>query len=68
MAVNDSQALNALKKLSQLEGIIPALETSHAIACLIKMKKKLKKNDIVIVSLSGRGDKDMEMVSKLEVL
>ena len=65
---DDADAIDAFYKLSQLEGIIPALETSHAIAYLLKMKKFLKKKDIVIVCLSGRGDKDMEMVSRLGVL
>ncbi len=63
-AVTDKEALQGLKVLSQIEGIIPALESAHAIAYLIKAAKKMKKNSVVIVCLSGRGDKDMKMVSE----
>ncbi len=68
VAVKDTEALNGLKILSRLEGIIPALESAHAIAYLLKTAKKIRKNSIVIVCLSGRGDKDMEMISKLKVI
>jgi len=61
-AVNDNWALKGFKILSQLEGIIPALEPAHAIGYLIKEKKKFNKNDVVVVCLSGRGDKDIEIV------
>lgn len=60
----DKEAINAFKMLSKNEGIIPALESSHAIAYLTKNAKKFKKNDIVIVNLSGRGDKDLEIIKK----
>jgi len=60
----DKEAISAFKMLSKDEGIIPALESSHAIAYLIKNTKKFKKNDIVIVNLSGRGDKDLEIIKK----
>ncbi|MBU1087752.1 MAG: tryptophan synthase subunit beta [Candidatus Omnitrophica bacterium] len=66
VAVTDTQALKALKLLSELEGIIPALESSHALAYLMRAAKKAKKNSVFVVCLSGRGDKDMEMVSKLK--
>ncbi|MBU1043228.1 MAG: tryptophan synthase subunit beta [Candidatus Omnitrophica bacterium] len=66
VAVTDTQALKALKLLSELEGIIPALESSHALAYLLTAAKKAKKNSVFVVCLSGRGDKDMEMVSKLK--
>jgi tryptophan synthase beta chain len=66
VAITDQEALNGLKLLSQLEGIIPALESSHAIAYLVKMAKMVKKNTVAVVCLSGRGDKDMEMVSKIK--
>ncbi len=56
--VTDQEALNAAKLLTQLEGIIPALESAHAFAALEKIKPKA--NEIVVVNLSGRGDKDME--------
>ena len=58
----DEEALNAFQELSRTEGIIPALESSHAIAHVIKIAPKLPKDEIIIVSLSGRGDKDVEMV------
>jgi tryptophan synthase beta chain len=61
-AIGDKEAIEGLKLLSKLEGIIPALETSHAIAYLSKLAKKAKKNSSVIVCLSGRGDKDMNQI------
>ena len=65
VSVTDDEALDAFQLLSEVEGIIPALESSHAIAYLAKAAKRLKKSDIAIVCLSGRGDKDVEMVSKI---
>ncbi len=59
----DSEAFDAFKLLSKEEGIIPALESAHAVAHLAKLK--LKKDDVVIVNLSGRGDKDLEQVEGL---
>ncbi len=64
VAVDDKEAIAGLKLLSKLEGVIPALETSHAIAYLEKLAKKAKKNSTVIVCLSGRGDKDMNQIIK----
>jgi tryptophan synthase beta chain len=64
-AVTDKQAMEGFKLLSQVEGIIPALEPSHAIYYLKVLKNRLKKNSIVILCLSGRGDKDVDIVSKL---
>jgi len=63
-AVTDKQALDGFKLLSQTEGIIPALEPAHAIFYLTKLKGRIKKNSIVIVCLSGRGDKDTYTVAK----
>lgn len=60
----DKEAINAFKMLSKSEGIIPALESSHAIAYVIKNAKQFKNNDIVIINLSGRGDKDLEIIKK----
>jgi tryptophan synthase beta subunit len=62
-AVTDQEALAAFQALSRLEGIIPALESSHAIAQVLKMKGELSPDDIVLVNLSGRGDKDMATVA-----
>jgi tryptophan synthase beta chain len=61
----DSEALKAFKTLSEEEGIIPALESAHAVATGLKLAKKLKKNDIIIVNLSGRGDKDIYQIAEL---
>lgn len=60
--VTDKQALDAFKLVSKLEGIIPALESSHALAYLIKDKKLFNKNQNIVVCLSGRGDKDMGII------
>jgi tryptophan synthase beta chain len=62
----DEEALKAFYLLSRLEGIIPALESSHALAYLIKIAPTLNKEDIVIVNLSGRGDKDMAQIKRFE--
>ena len=64
VAVTDSEALAGFKLLSEIEGIIPALESSHAIAYLKKMPTKIRKNSLIIVCLSGRGDKDLGIVSE----
>ena len=63
-AVSDEEAIDAAKTLARLEGIIPALESAHAIAELIKRAPKMKKDEIVILNVSGRGDKDMETLSR----
>lgn len=63
-SVTDKQALNAFKLVSKLEGIIPALETSHALAYLVKAKKEFKKKQNIVVCFSGRGDKDMDIIIK----
>jgi len=60
--ITDAEALEALQLLSRQEGIIPALESSHAIAQTVKLAPTLKKDAIVVVSLSGRGDKDVEAI------
>ena len=62
VAVTDEEALSAFQILSQTEGIIPALESAHAIAYLIKVAKELPKDSLVVVNLSGRGDKDVASV------
>ena len=60
----DAEALDALKTLSETEGIIPALESAHAVAHAIKLAPQLPKEQIMIVNLSGRGDKDMQTVAR----
>lgn len=62
VAVTDQQALNAFHTLCKLEGIIPALESSHAMAWAISEAPKRSKQEIILVNLSGRGDKDLEIV------
>lgn len=67
-SVTDEEALQAAVKLSQLEGILPALESSHAIAYLDYLMPKTKDTDIVIVNLSGRGDKDLgTLISRIKL-
>ena len=64
-AVSDAAALDAAKLLSRTEGIIPALESAHALAGLIERLPQFKSSDLVILNLSGRGDKDMDTYKRL---
>jgi tryptophan synthase beta chain len=66
VAVTDAEALDAFHRLTRTEGIIPALETSHAIAQVIKMAPTMSKDQSILVNLSGRGDKDMHTVAAKE--
>jgi len=66
VSVDDSETMEAFYKLSRTEGIIPALESSHALAYALKILPDMKKEDILLVNLSGRGDKDMHSVRKYE--
>ncbi|MBE0067878.1 tryptophan synthase subunit beta [Thermoanaerobacterium thermosaccharolyticum] len=61
----DEEALSAFMDLSQIEGIIPALESAHAVAYAMKLASKLSKDNIIIVNLSGRGDKDVNTVANV---
>ena len=63
-AVRDEEAIGAVKLLAKIEGIIPALESAHALAELIRRASKMKRSDLVIVNISGRGDKDMEILAR----
>jgi len=63
-AVDDTEALQATYRLSENEGILPALETAHAVAYLEYLMPKTKKEDVVIVNISGRGDKDLNTIIK----
>lgn len=65
VSINDDEALNALWELSRKEGIIPALESSHAVAHALKIAREATTKLDIVVCLSGRGDKDMETVSRL---
>ena len=61
----DKEALEAFKILSKEEGIIPALESAHAVAYALKAAKTMKKNDIIVINLSGRGDKDLDQIEEV---
>lgn len=63
-AINDKEAVKAFVNLAKTEGILPALETSHALAYVEKLAPKLAKDKVIVVCLSGRGDKDVEIVAK----
>lgn len=65
VGITDDEALESFQLLAQTEGIIPALESAHAVAYVKKLAPKLNKDKIIVVNLSGRGDKDVETVSKL---
>ncbi len=63
VSITDVEAMDALMELCKLEGIIPAIESAHAVAYATKMAKTMKKDDITIICLSGRGDKDVNTIS-----
>ncbi len=64
-AVDDQEALNGFRLLSETEGIIPALESAHAVAYLQKLAPELSKDTVVVINLSGRGDKDVQTVAEI---
>jgi tryptophan synthase beta chain len=66
ISASDDEALEGLKLCAEREGIIPALESSHAILPALNLAKRLTENDAIIVNLSGRGDKDVEMIASTE--
>ncbi len=66
-AVSDEAALDAARTLARQEGIIPALESAHAVACLMERAPKMPRESIVILNVSGRGDKDMETLARFAV-
>ena len=65
-SITDKEAIDAFKILTRLEGIIPAIESSHAVAYSMKVAKEYKKEDVIVVCLSGRGDKDIDIILGLE--
>jgi tryptophan synthase beta chain len=65
VSVTDSEAVDAFVELSRTEGIIPALESAHAVAYALKLAPRLSRDTIVLVNLSGRGDKDVETIANL---
>jgi tryptophan synthase beta chain len=66
--VTDDEAVEGLGILSRLEGIIPALETSHAVAWVVNEKGRWKKGDAVLICISGRGDKDLAQITEMGLL
>ena len=66
VAVTDEEALQGFRDLTRLEGIIPALESSHALAYATKLAPTMRKDQMIIVNLSGRGDKDMNTIAQIE--
>jgi tryptophan synthase beta chain len=64
LGITDTQAMNAMKLLSRTEGIIPAIETAHALAGVEHLAKVLPAGSHVLINLSGRGDKDMETAGR----
>ena len=68
VSVTDAEALAAFHVLTRTEGIIPALESSHALAQVIKLAPTMRRDQIILVNLSGRGDKDMHTVAAHEGL
>jgi tryptophan synthase beta chain len=65
-SATDDEALAAFDLLAREEGIVPALESAHAIAEVVKAAPKMKKNQIIIANLSGRGDKDVQQVARIK--
>jgi tryptophan synthase beta chain len=63
-AAGDGEAVEAARTLARIEGIVPALESAHAVAELIRRAPKMGKDEVVVLNLSGRGDKDMEILSR----
>ena len=66
VAIDDEEALQGFRDLTRYEGIIPALETSHAIAYVSKLAPTMRKDQTIIINLSGRGDKDMNTIAQIE--
>jgi tryptophan synthase beta chain len=65
VTIKDDEALEGFKILSRTEGIIPALESAHAIIYTKKLARRLRSGEIIVINLSGRGDKDVESVSQI---
>lgn len=68
VSVTDDEALQGLRDLTRLEGIIPALESSHAVSYAMKIARVLQKNQDLVINISGRGDKDMPQIAKFGIL
>ena len=66
VVADDEEALEAFKELTLIEGIMPALETAHALAHVKKIAPSMKKDEVIVINVSGRGDKDINTVAKIE--
>jgi tryptophan synthase beta chain len=66
VAITDNEALDGFRMMTRCEGIIPALESSHAVAYAMKLAPTMSKDEIIIINLSGRGDKDMNTIARIE--
>ena len=66
VAINDDESLEGFRALTQIEGIMPALETAHAVAHAMKMAKEMSPDEVIVVNLSGRGDKDIHTVAGID--
>ena len=64
MAITDDEAVNAFEYLSRTEGIIPAIESAHAVAHAIKLAPTMGKDKIIVINISGRGDKDCAAIAR----
>ena len=64
MSVTDDEAVDAFEYLSRIEGIIPAIESSHALAYAKKLAPTMEKDKIIVVNVSGRGDKDVAAIAR----
>src|SRR5699024_12593076 len=64
-SIHDQDALEAFQLMSSIEGIIPSLESAHAVAYTIKLARSMSENDTVVICLSGRGDKDVDHVKQI---
>ena len=64
MSITDEEALEGFQALTRLEGIMPALESAHAVAHAMRLAKTLPRSKVIVVGLSGRGDKDVHVVAK----
>ncbi len=66
VSVTDDEALDGFRKLTRVEGIMPALETAHAVAYAIKLAAAMDKDKMVVINISGRGDKDMQTIAEID--
>jgi tryptophan synthase beta chain len=64
LSVTDEEAVSAFEYLSRTEGVIPAIESAHAVAAVMKLAPKMEKDQVMVINLSGRGDKDVYSVAR----